>query len=211
MTTSAANLYRPAQLAAELRTLRRGLGVQPGQLDARIGPILRSLCAIVDEDGSVHAVEKVAAWLQDEARRLSPIYQKCVMGAFGLDRNAKFPFYRARVQWVADQAKRSIRTTRRDIDQAIEHVAANASRMGARAIVGIRQYLSQSVKLEYLTRGMNDTNLTMLQCRITTIARDVDNSERYVAIVDEVPGETTPIAIPVGRVCKVEPVAAGTD
>ncbi|HET6709942.1 MAG TPA: hypothetical protein VFH84_33550, partial [Amycolatopsis sp.] len=58
-----------AELVQELKSLRKGRGLL-GNVEDRVGPVLRSACAVSDEDGMVAVRRKVAGRLTELAGQL---------------------------------------------------------------------------------------------------------------------------------------------
>ncbi|HEV2782307.1 MAG TPA: hypothetical protein VGX25_23190 [Actinophytocola sp.] len=52
------------------------------------------------------------------------------MAAFGIDRDARLPFYQDRVRWAAEKIHRDDRTARRRIDEGIDRIAELAASSG---------------------------------------------------------------------------------
>lgn len=112
-----------ADLVAELKHLRKGRGIQAPHILDRIGPALRVICAITENDDAAAARQKLAARLRDLSARLSPDLQVAVTAAFGLDETLHTPFYKDRLRWAEAELERNTRTVRRRIDDAIVQLA----------------------------------------------------------------------------------------
>ncbi|GAB3456377.1 hypothetical protein [Actinophytocola sediminis] len=110
-------------LVVELKTLRKGRGIQAPHVVDRIGPGIRAICAIAENDDPASVRQKVAARLRDLAARLSPDLQIGVTAAFGLDEALHTPFYKDRLRWAEGELERNTRTVRRRIDDAIVQLA----------------------------------------------------------------------------------------
>jgi hypothetical protein len=122
-----------AKLVSELRTLRKGRGLFVGQISERVGPALREACEVSDHDGPAEIRRKVSEHITDWAEDLPDDLRVALMAAFGIDPDARLPFYQDRVRWAADKIRRDDRTARRRIDEAIDRiaeVAASAERPG---------------------------------------------------------------------------------
>lgn len=117
MTVSAADLV------AELKTLRKGRGIQAPHILDRTGPALRAICAITEYDDAASVRQKVAARLRDLSAQLSPDLRIAVTAAFGLDETLHTPFYKDRLRWAESELERNTRTVRRRIDDAIVQLA----------------------------------------------------------------------------------------
>ncbi|HEU5470820.1 MAG TPA: hypothetical protein VFV67_09210 [Actinophytocola sp.] len=116
-----------AKLVTELRTLRKGRGLYVGQISDRVGPALREVCGVVDGDGPAEIRRKVADRLESLASGLPEDLRVTLMAAFGIDRDARLPFYQDRVRWAAERIHRDDRTARRRIDEGIDRIAELAA------------------------------------------------------------------------------------
>jgi hypothetical protein len=110
-------------LITELKTLRKGRGVSAGDIHRRVGPGLRAVCEVTEDDESTHVRRKVTARLESFAAALPHDLHIAVMAGFGLLPDVRHPRYEDRVAWVADYLGRLPRTARRRIDEGIRHVA----------------------------------------------------------------------------------------
>jgi hypothetical protein len=111
------------ELVAELKTLRKGRGIQAPHILDRIGPAIRAICGISENDDAASVRQKVAARLRDLSARLPPDLQIGVTAAFGLDETLHTPFYKDRLRWAEGELERNTRTVRRRIDDAIVQLA----------------------------------------------------------------------------------------
>jgi hypothetical protein len=116
-----------AKLVSEMRTLRKGRGLFVGQISDRVGPALREVCGVVEGDGPAEIRRKVAERLEALASGLPEDLRIALMAAFGIDRDARLPFYQDRVRWAADKIHRDDRTARRRIDEGIDRIAELAA------------------------------------------------------------------------------------
>jgi hypothetical protein len=116
-----------ANLVSELRTLRKGRGLYVGQISDRVGPALREVCGVVEGDGPAEIRRKVADRLETLAQGLPEDLRVTLMAAFGIDREARLPFYQDRVRWAAERIHRDDRTARRRIDEGIDRIAELAA------------------------------------------------------------------------------------
>lgn len=119
------------KLVAELRTLRKGRGLFVGQIGERVGPALRMACGVTDGDGPAEIRRKVSDSLEHWAGGLPEDLKIALMAAFGIDREARLPFYQDRVRWAAERIHRDDRTARRRIDEGIDRIAELAASMVA--------------------------------------------------------------------------------
>ncbi|WP_290049741.1 hypothetical protein [Amycolatopsis solani] len=115
-----------AELVQELKTLRKGRGLA-GRVDDRVGPFLRSACAVADGDGMVAIREKVSGRLSSLASHLPEDLRVAALAAFAISTEARHPLYQDRVRWAASRLDRDPRTVRRRVDEAIEVLAELAS------------------------------------------------------------------------------------
>jgi hypothetical protein len=115
-----------AHLVSELKTLRKGRGLFVGQISDRIGPAIRQACSIDEGDEPAEIRRKVAEWLENLTVTLPSDLRISALAAFGIDREARFPFYQDRVRWAADRIGRDDRSVRRRIDEAIDRIAERA-------------------------------------------------------------------------------------
>ncbi|MGK3201048.1 hypothetical protein [Amycolatopsis sp. MEPSY49] len=107
-----------AELVQELKTLRKGRGLA-GRLDGRVGPFLRSACAVSSDDGQVAIREKVSGRLSELASQLPDDLRLAALAAFAISAEARQPLYQDRVRWAASRVDRDPRTVRRRVDEAI--------------------------------------------------------------------------------------------
>jgi len=113
-------------LVQELKTLRKGRGLA-GRIENRVGPVLRSACAISEDDGLVAIRTKVAGRLTELASHLPDDLRVAALAAFAICAEARQPLYQERVQWAASRVDRDPRTIRRRVDEAIDMLAELAS------------------------------------------------------------------------------------
>ena len=112
-----------AELVRELKSLRKGRGVHAGRIGDRIGPTLRVLCGVTEDDGPVTIREKLVARLTGLAEQLPEDMRLATVAAFGLTADVRMPLYRDRVVWAAPRIDRDVRTVRRRVDEAIDQLA----------------------------------------------------------------------------------------
>jgi len=111
------------ELVRELKSLRKGRAVLAGRLGDRIGPHLRTMCGIADDDKPVTVRGKVVARLIELAEQLPDDLRLATTAAFALGNEVRLPLLQDRVQWVAARMDRDARTVRRRMDDAIDHIA----------------------------------------------------------------------------------------
>ncbi|NBH08291.1 hypothetical protein [Amycolatopsis sp. SID8362] len=115
-----------AELVQELKTLRKGRGLA-GRVEDRVGPSLRTACAVSADDGMVAIREKVSGRLSSLASHLPEDLRVAALAAFAISSEARQPLYQDRVRWAASLLDRDPRTVRRRVDEAIEVLAELAS------------------------------------------------------------------------------------
>jgi hypothetical protein len=119
MTASGEDL--PERVAAELRSLRKGRGLQVGDLDARLGPLMRELAdagdAAARRQGLVTEINRSCAQLLGD-------YRTAIEASLALSAETmQEPYFRTRVSWLASQIDRDYRTALRRIDKAEQRLA----------------------------------------------------------------------------------------
>jgi hypothetical protein len=119
MTTSGQDLTE--RLVDEIRLLRKGRGLQVGDLDTRLGPLLRELAGSGDaadrRQTLTTAISRCTAQLVDG-------YRTAVEASLALSAETmQEPYFGARVSWLAGQLDREERTALRRIDQAERRLA----------------------------------------------------------------------------------------
>lgn len=112
-----------AELAVELKLLRRGRGIAAPQLAERAGPALRAVCGASGGDGNAAIRRTLGESLSGWARSLPEDLCTSVLAALGLHPEAAHPFYQDRVRWLARHLQRDDRTARRRIDEGIDRLA----------------------------------------------------------------------------------------
>ncbi|GAB2982781.1 hypothetical protein GCM10027184_37300 [Saccharothrix stipae] len=121
----------PAELAADLRRLRRGRGAQAARLGDEIGPALRALCGVRDTDSHAAVREKVRTTLREWGARLPVDLRAVFAAALALDVDVAGKFLGERERSLAVACHRDVRTIRRRVEEAIDLVAEDAA-AGAR-------------------------------------------------------------------------------
>ncbi|MGW5740753.1 hypothetical protein [Amycolatopsis sp. NPDC003861] len=116
-----------AELVAELKTVRKGRGLQASRLHDRVGPCLRAACGVVEADGMVAIRAKVSGRLSELAEQLPEDLRLAALAAFAITPEARQPLYQERVKWAAERVDRDPRTVRRRVDEAIELLAELAT------------------------------------------------------------------------------------
>lgn len=117
-----------ARLADELKTLRRGRGLQTPRVADQVGPLLRELAGITPNDNTATIREKLSRELRILADSLPDDLRLVAITALALQSDAQHQFLQERVQFLADQQQQDFRTTRRRMDEAFQLIAAIATR-----------------------------------------------------------------------------------
>lgn len=111
------------ELIQELKSLRKGRGLLAGRIEERVGPTLRSACAVADGDGLTVIRNKVTARLVELAEQLPDDLRLAALAAFAICADADQPLYKDRLRWTATRVDREPRTVRRRVDEAITMLA----------------------------------------------------------------------------------------
>ncbi|QKV75289.1 hypothetical protein [Amycolatopsis sp. Hca4] len=117
----------PAEVADELRRLKRGRGLQTPRLSTEVGPALRSLCGISESDTQAAIREKVRGTLGRGIRALPPDLREVIVTAMALDADMAGKFLGDRVRLLSARLHRDVRTIRRRVDEAIDMLAEEAT------------------------------------------------------------------------------------
>lgn len=119
-----------AELANELKTLRKGRGLQTARLADQVGPMLRELCGIGPTENAAAIREKLSRRLRILADTLPEDLRLVVIVTLALHQDSQHQFLQERVQFLADQQKRDVRTIRRRMDEGFELLAETATKPG---------------------------------------------------------------------------------
>ena len=122
-------------LAAELKLVRRGLGLYHPGLGSRLGPGLREACGVTESDPPETVRSKVITRLRDASATLPGDLSLSALAALGVHAEVRtLPQLQDRVDWLAARLRRDTRTARRRVDEACamlaEIVAAGRSSRG---------------------------------------------------------------------------------
>ncbi|MCE6998026.1 hypothetical protein LZG04_24970 [Saccharothrix sp. S26] len=117
----------PAELAADLRRLRRGRGAQAPRLADEVGPALRALCGVRDTDSHAVVREKVRVTLRGWSEALPVDLRAVFVVALALDVDVEGKFLGDRERSLAVGLHRDVRTIRRRVEEAIDLFAENAA------------------------------------------------------------------------------------
>jgi hypothetical protein len=127
---------RDTDLLRELKTLRKGRGVNTARVSDQIGPHLRELVAVEDHDPAGIIRQKLTGTLNALAESLPADLALAARAALALHPDAQQPFLAERVQWLADRLERDVRTARRRVDLGLAALAERAQVPGpAEAVV----------------------------------------------------------------------------
>ncbi|MDT8915271.1 hypothetical protein [Amycolatopsis sp. PS_44_ISF1] len=113
------------ELVAELKLLRKGLGIQAKTLPDHVGARLRQVCGIQDQDSPGTVRDKVAETVRDLITRLPRAQQDTARLVFGFDAPAGWR-YTARLIKLATDAERDLRTIQRRADDVVYLLAETA-------------------------------------------------------------------------------------
>lgn len=141
-----------ADLAGELKLLRRGRGISAVQLAERAGPALREVCLIAEDDENAEIRRKVTDGVIGWAPALPADLSTAVLAAFGLHEEARNAFYQDRVRWLAKTLERDDRTARRRIDEGIEQlaevaVASTSESEGAESVYPSKSWHTEELRV----------------------------------------------------------------
>lgn len=115
------------ELAAELKTLRKGRGLQTPRLTDQVGPALRALCGIAETETSASAREKLTKRLGILAGGLPDDLRLVVTTVLALHSDSQRQFLQDRVQSLAELQQRDVRTIRRRMDEGFALLAEIAT------------------------------------------------------------------------------------
>ena len=115
------------QLAAELKTARRGRGLYHPDIHLRIGPGLRTVCDIQDADLPSVVRSKAVNRLREMAGTLPADLATAALAALGIHPEVRDQLQlQDRMEWLARRLVRDIRTARRRVDEACALLAESA-------------------------------------------------------------------------------------
>ena len=116
-----------AELANELKTLRKGRGLQTPRLAEQVGPMLRELAGIAPDDSGAILRDKLSETLRKLAENLPVDLRMVVTVALALHPDTQHQFLQERVQFLAEMQRRDGRTIRRRMDEGFERLAEIAT------------------------------------------------------------------------------------
>lgn len=160
-------------LTAEVKLIRRGLGLYHPQLARRLGPGLREACGITDHEPEVRT--KAITRLRDAAATLPPDLNVALLAALGVHPDVRgLPRLEDRVDWLAIRLNRDARTARRRMDEAASMLAENlaAGQRGRRdALPSTGWYVDTAQNLLVLDAG----DPVAIERRVVVAERDSVN------------------------------------
>lgn len=156
-------------LTAELKVLRRGLGLYHPDLIARLGPGLRSVCRLDVADPDLRGT--VITTLREAAAGLPADLSTAALASLGIHPETRhLPKLEDRTGWLARRLNRDVRTARRRIDDAAAMLAEQlaAGRRGGPAAASLGWYIETGQ-----TAMLLDTEVpTAIDRRIVVAERD---------------------------------------
>lgn len=130
MTTTTAQAPALTELiAAEVRSLRKGRGIQAPDLDRRLGPHLRELATSPHGGDMAVLRHSLAAELSNSCAALADDLRSAIMASLALSAQTRpMPHFKDRVSWLAAQLGYEYRTALRRIDTAEQLLAEEIAR-----------------------------------------------------------------------------------
>ncbi|MBP2321772.1 hypothetical protein JOF56_002157 [Kibdelosporangium banguiense] len=160
-------------LLNELKTLRRGRGLQHPNVSTMIGPNLRELSKIDENDSNGVAREKIIKKLHEMIKRLPSHNQLSAEAALGLTNRFDQELYSDRISTLAVSLDRDVRTARRRVDDAFARLAEVATQSGNRPA-----YRSTSWQIDHFSailRLDTPTPMCLEERKILALEDDVQN------------------------------------
>ena len=116
---------RPSEpLAEEIQAVRRGRGLHHRTVDDRIGPELRRVCDITEGDTLSVLRTKLIDRLDRAANELPDELALSIRAALGIHpETERMLQLQERVEWLAHELRRDVRTARRRVDEACLRLA----------------------------------------------------------------------------------------
>lgn len=120
-----------AELVTELKSLRKGRGLDAPDIASRVGPALRAAFGLAQDDNSAELREKLTSGLKALVERLPDDLAQAVSMAYGLTDGSRTRLYGERVDLLAQQIGRDVRTASRRVDDGLKVTAeAAVARLG---------------------------------------------------------------------------------
>lgn len=114
-------------LLAELKTVRKGRGINSSSIDLDAIPGLLGLSEVAPGDPPGLARQKLVRLLATLAEALPPDLALAAGAALALHPEARHPFLAQRTEWLSRQIQRDARTARRRMDDGLTLIAERAS------------------------------------------------------------------------------------
>lgn len=112
-------------LLRELKSLRKGFGLEDPSALERVGPVLRSLAGVTAADGPAEQRRKVRRFLLKLSDTLPENLARASRRALALE-NAEAMRFESRLRQMADELGRDPRTVRNNVDDALRILAEEA-------------------------------------------------------------------------------------
>jgi hypothetical protein len=137
-----------ADIAAEIRLLRKGRGVQASDLDVRLGPLMRELARRPDAGDAASRRQELSAQLNRCSLQLPEDLRAAALAGLALSvATRQMPFFRDRVAWLAERIDRDYRTALRRVNSAeqllAEEIASELRRRRGRSPAADGWYLDE--------------------------------------------------------------------
>ena len=118
-------VIRPAEpLAEEIKAIRRGGGLRHRTVADRVGPELRRVCGITGSDTVSVVRTKLIDRLDRAATGLPDELAVSVRAALGIQpETERMLQLQDRIDWLAHELRRDVRTARRRVDEACGRLA----------------------------------------------------------------------------------------
>lgn len=185
-----------AELANELKTLRKGRGLQTPKLSEQVGPTLRQLCGITGTENSATIREKLSERLRNLADGLPDDLRLAVTVALAIHPETQQQFLQERVQFLAEMHQRDVRTIRRRMDDGFELLAEMATKPSEqRGGTGLGWYIERVEGIMRLDKAAPESferrtivaewdSLDTIQAMMT-LPRDSAHSDEEVELLAE--------------------------
>lgn len=107
------------QVAAEIRALRKGRGMQAGDLEQRLGPLLAEFAIGSRDADQLLRRHKLTSEITTCCTHLAPDLHAAIFASLALSAETKqMPYFKDRVSWLASHLRYEYRTALRRIDTA---------------------------------------------------------------------------------------------
>ncbi|MEO6087579.1 MAG: hypothetical protein ABIQ18_31165 [Umezawaea sp.] len=115
-----------AEVVSELKSLRKGRGLDAPDIVSRVGPALRAAFDLGQEENSARVREKLTGDLKVFVEHLPDDLAQAVSMAYGLTGGSRTRLYRERVVLLAQEMGRDVRTANRRVDDGLKVIAEAA-------------------------------------------------------------------------------------